>query len=213
MALIGISPQLMDERSSPSFRSLFGRLLSESTRLDTALSRIRLRAVDLSALEMQRLERLRILVGGIDAQSLEWEAQALAQDPGRSTFIERLATLLANERLFVRAAPLAGWAPDFSLFSNPEGPRALLLGPHWFQRPFPHRGPAWGCLFGSREAAVATSRFEENWAGAHDIGDAVRALLERAGDRASDPWKSPVTQGSDRSSATPESLDTHSDFG
>jgi hypothetical protein len=195
--LADISPQLLDERSRPSFRNLFGRLLSESTRLDTALLRIRLRAVDLSALEMKRLEQLRILVGGIDAGSLEWEAQALAQDSTRSNFIQRLVALLADDRLDVRAAPLAGWAPDFSIFSHREGPRALLLGPHWFQKPFAHRGPAWGCLFGPREAALARARFEENWAGAHDIGPAVSALLDRACEGTIDTRKSPVTQGLD----------------
>lgn len=176
--------------------------------MDTALHRIRLRAVDLSALEMKRLERLRILVGGIDAGSLEWEAQALAQDPARSTFIQRLVALLADDRLAVRAAPLSGWAPDFSIFSHREVPRALLMGPHWFQKPFAHRGPAWGCLWGSREAVLAKSRFEENWAGAYDIGHAVSALLDRASDGTADTHKSPVTQGLDETSASPESLDT-----
>jgi hypothetical protein len=69
------------------------------------------------------------------------------------------------------------------VFSNGEGPRALILGLHWIQRPFPHRGPAWLAAFGRTEAQQGRERFEELWRGAHDIGPAVLQLLRRTSSR------------------------------
>src|SRR5690606_38328816 len=80
----------------------------------------------------------------------------------------------------VRSAPLGGWSPDFSVFHSEAGPSAVALGFHWFERPFPHRGPAFASIHGPAEAALALRRFEELWARAHDIGSAVLDILERA---------------------------------
>ena len=64
-------PALIDERSPIPFRALFGRFLSSSTELDTAILRVRLSGVDLSARELAGLRRLRILVAEINAKTLE----------------------------------------------------------------------------------------------------------------------------------------------
>ena len=68
---------LIDERSVTSFRQVFGDLLGRSTRLDTAMHRVRLSGVDLSEGEVGGLERLRLLVAEVNAQTLEEEAFAL----------------------------------------------------------------------------------------------------------------------------------------
>ena len=173
-------PFLMDERSPVPFRDLFGRLLSSSTALDTAILRARLSGVDLSARELAGLHRLRILVAEINAKTLEEEAFALFVDPRKRETLSRIKGLLLGGRLELRSAPLAGWSPDFSVFSGPGGPTALLLGLHWMLRPFPHRGPAWLACFGPDEAQRGRERFEELWKGAHEIGPAVLRLLQRA---------------------------------
>lgn len=179
-ALERTTPTLVDERSPRPFRWAFGHFLRQSTQLDTAMLRIRLSGVDLSEREVKGLTRLRILVADINARTLEEEAFALLMDPEKHANLTRVLSLLREGRMELRSAPLAGWSPDFSIFSGPDGPRGLLLGLHWIQRPFPHRGPAWAVTFGPHEAEMASRRFQELWSGAHDIRPAVQRLLERA---------------------------------
>jgi len=171
---------LLDERSPTPFRTVFRELISGSTELDTAILRVRLSGVDLSPRELRDLRRLRILVADLNAQTLEEEAFALLMDPSKRETLTRIQSLLSESRLELRAAPLAGWSPDFSIFSGPDGPRALLLGLHWVQRPFPHRGPAWLARFGAEEARCGHRRFCELWREGHEIGPAVLKLLDRA---------------------------------
>jgi len=123
---------------------------------------------------------MRILVAEINAQTLEDETFGLLMDPVRRDTLGRIQGLLASGRMELRSAPLAGWSPDFSVFSGHQGPRALLLGLHWVQRPFPHRGPAWLSCFGPAEARMGGSRFDDLWRGAHEIGPAVLKLFDRA---------------------------------
>lgn len=173
-------PGLLDERSDPDFRRVFGWLCSRSLEVDVALTRIRLSTLDLDAAEVARLRRLRLLLAEVNAVSLDVEAHALLGDPRRGATLRRLGRLLDLGVIEVRAAPLAGWSPDFTVFSSDAGPEAALLGYHWFQRPFPHRGPALAALHGSRDAVRVKLRFEEAWARAHDIGAAIRGILERS---------------------------------
>lgn len=180
------NPFLLDERSPAPFRQVFGRLLARSSSLDTAIVRIRLSGVDLSDQEVMGLDRLRILIADINAQTLEEEAFALLMDPSKRETLRRLKGLLRGGSLELRSAPLAGWSPDFSIFSGPQGPHSLLIGLHWIQRPFPHRGPAWMAGFGPDEAQKGLRRFQELWAGAYEIGPAILKLLERATSR----WES-----------------------
>lgn len=184
-------PLLLDERSPRPFRWVFGQFLRKSTELDTAIHRIRLSGVDLSDREVQGLVRMRVLVSDVNARILEEEAFGLLMDPEREANLTRILTFLQSGRLELRSAPLAGWSPDFSVFSSAEGPFGMTLGLHWFQRPFPHRGPAWAAVFGPSEAATARRRFEELWAGAYEIGPAIRRLLERAVGR----WEVPPRPG------------------
>lgn len=202
-----MDPFLMDERSPTPFRTVFRKILGESTELDTAILRIRLSGVDLSPRELEGLHRLRILVADLNAQTLEEEAFALFMDPGKRDTLERIQRLLGRGLLELRASPLAGWSPDFSVFSDRGGPRALLLGLHWIQRPFPHRGPAWLAAFGSHEARHGRERFEELWRGGHDIGPAVLKLLTRTASRWTVHSRRRVCNPSARLVVTPQDCD------
>lgn len=147
--------------------------------MDAAILRVRLGAVDLSAGELRGIHRLRVLVAEVNAQTVEGEAYALVMDPLKRKNLTRVLTLLQTGVMEIRSAPLGGWSPDFTVFSEDQGPHSLLMGLHWFHRPFPHRGPAWAARFGAKEASRAHARFKELWAGAHDIGPAVLRLMER----------------------------------
>jgi hypothetical protein len=173
-------PRLFDERSEPDFRSVFGLLVRRSTRVDVALTRLRLSALDLHAEEAAHVERIRLLLAEVNAVSLDVEAYAVLRDPARSASLTMLARQLGQGVIEVRAAPLAGWSPDFTVFGRRDGARAVLLGFHWLQRPFPHQGPALASLHGPREAALASQRFDQAWARAHDIRPAILGILQRA---------------------------------
>ena len=178
-------PCLIDERSPTSFRFLFGQLLAQSSHVSIAILRIRLGAVDLSTREMDGLRRLRVLVAEANTRSVEGEAYAMAVDPMKRENLSRILSLLRRGVMEIRSSPLGGWSPDFTVFSDAHRPRGLLMGLHWFHRPFPHRGPAWAALFGPNEAYLADQRFRELWEGSHDIAPAVRRLMEETAERGS----------------------------
>lgn len=171
---------LADERSPRPFRDLLGSFLRRSHAMDTALLRARLAPVDLTPDELRGVRRIRLLVAELNAGTLEDEAYALSLDPARHRNLDQILGLLTERKLEIRSAPLGGWSPDFSVFWKEETPFALLLGLHWFQRPFPHRGPAWVCWFGPAEARQGAYRFEEIWRNAHEIGPAVERILRQA---------------------------------
>jgi hypothetical protein len=133
--------------------------------------------------ELCSLRSLRLLIGEVSALDLSHDAETLASDPQRRSRLAMLAALLEEGRLQVRIAPLAGWAPDFSVFQPPTGSRAapiLMLGTHWFERPFPHPGPAFGVVMDGAQASAVLRRFDETWARAHEIHRPLRALMNEA---------------------------------
>jgi hypothetical protein len=148
---------LFDERARPDFRDVFGTLARQATDIATAVTRVRLSTLDLQPDEVEK-----------------------GADPQRSPRVGLLRELLESGRLEVRSAPLGGWSPDFTVFSEPEGPVAVLAGFHWFERPYPHRGPALGMLHFQDAARSAARRHAELWARAHDVGPAVWSILSKA---------------------------------
>lgn len=170
----------MDERGPVCFREVFGASLRSSNRVDSAILNIRLGAVDFTASELRQLERFRVLVAEVNARRVEGEAYAMAMDPAKRRNLIRLLRLFSAGILRIRSAPLGGWAPDFTVFSRGGTPQQVLLGIHWFRRPFPHRGPAWAVRLEAADATRAKARFEEIWHGAHDIGPAIQRLMAKA---------------------------------
>jgi hypothetical protein len=61
----------------------------------------------------------------------------------------------------------------------------VLTGFHWFERPYPHRGPALNAVHLGDAARLAARRHDELWEGAHDVGPAVWSILSKAERRAS----------------------------
>jgi hypothetical protein len=173
-------PRLLDEHSRPDFREVYGWLLPRSLRLDVALTRIRLSTLDLGRNELGSVRSIRLLLAEVNAVQLDSEAHGVMLREDKRETLHALSERLAEGMIEVRSAPLGGWSPDFSIFHDDLGASAVLVGFHWFERPFPHRGPAFAALHGADAATAALGRFEEAWDRAHDIGLAVRSILERA---------------------------------
>lgn len=189
-------PYLLDERSRPDFRSVFGTLVRNSSAVDAAVARMRISGLDLRADEVRSVARIRLVLAEVNGIALRDEAEGVLGRPDRAVDLVHLLGLLDAGRIEVRSAPLAGWAPDFSVFRRKGAPWRCLVGPHWFARPYPHRGPALGSVHGPEAAGRLGRRFEELWRQAHDIGPALVGLLERARDRAPGGiGKVPVAQG------------------
>lgn len=171
---------LLDERSRPDFRDVFGRLLRGARDVAVAVTRVRLTTLDLGEAEVAGVETLRVLVAELNALTLDAEARVLRADPGRAHRIDLWRRLLEAGRVEVRSAPLGGWSPDFTVFSDAEGPTAVLTGFHWFERPYPHRGPAFASVHFGPRAVAASDRHRELWGRAHDVGPAVWSILSKA---------------------------------
>ena len=62
----------------------------------------------------------------------------------------------------------------------------MLSGFHWFERPYPHRGPALASLHVGEAAARAAKRHHELWERAHDVGPTIWSILSKAR-RAAEP--------------------------
>ncbi len=175
---------VFDERGRPDFRDVFGALAARATDIATAVTRVRLSTVDLTPLELGSLEHFRVLIAELSALRLDAEARALQADPKRAPNADMLRRLLESGTLEVRSSPLAGWSPDFTVFSGADGPAALLVGFHSFERPYPHRGPALAAVHGGDAARLAARRHEEIWELAHDVGPAIWSILSKARSRA-----------------------------
>lgn len=189
-------PRLLDERSDPNFRDVFGLLARRSTTLDAAVSRIRLSGLDLRPEELRTLGKIRVLLSEVNALTLRSEAEACLADPRKASNLTNLVRLMEEGVISVRSAPLAGWAPDFSVFGRSGKAWMVLVGLHWFARPYPHGGPALASLHGPRAAGRAARRFERLWRGAHDIGPAILHILTEAHLRSGTPPRSPSPGGS-----------------
>lgn len=171
--------QLFDERQDGGFRAHFQRELEGAWTVDLALKRLRLTGIDVGP-ELEGIRSLRLVLAQVSAAALDAEAHALV---ARSEARDRLGLFLRHMeegRMQIRVAPLGGWSPDFSVFTDSRGPRTVLLGFHQFERSHPLPGPALAARFGRRGALLARGRFEEIWSRAHDVLPAVRTILARA---------------------------------
>ena len=184
VSLPGLNPlpgTLLEDGRRPDFRDVFGHLAQRSSSIDTAVTRIRLSTLDLTPAELRAVSRFRVLLAEVNALSMDAEARVLHTLPNRAPNLRLLARLLESGNVQIRSAPLAGWSPDFSVFSDADGPSAVLCGFHWFERPYPHRGPALASLHFGDGASLAHRRFEALWDRAHDIGPTLWDIVTRAG--------------------------------
>lgn len=97
---------LLDERAPVGFRELFGEAISRSTAVETAILRIRLSGVDLSAQEVSRIRSLRVLVAEVNARTVEEEAYALLRDSSKRQNLHRIMALLRSGKMEIRSSPL-----------------------------------------------------------------------------------------------------------
>jgi|SRR5690606_30277965 len=181
--LPGLPPMqalLFDERSRPDFRQVFGTLAERADDIAAAVTRVRLTTVDLTGDELRGVARFRVLVTELNALRLDGEVRGMDSDPRRAVNVALLRDMLESGRMEVRSAPLGGWSPDFTVFGAAGTPFAVMCGFHWFERPYPHRGPALTAVHFGDGARLAAKRHEELWRSAHDVGPAVWSILARA---------------------------------
>lgn len=184
-------PALFHERHGSGFRRRFRHEVSRSHHVDIAITRMRLSTIDLGEEELAGLTAIRLVLAELRAVELDAEAHALMARPRARERLRRLERLLDQDLVRVRVAPLAGWSPDFSVFSHGGRPRGVLLGFHAFELPHPFSGPAMGAHFGSAEARDALCRFEEIWARGHDVAPAIHSIFRRARRWVVDPGPPP----------------------
>jgi hypothetical protein len=141
---------------------------------------VRLSGISLARRELEGPVRIRLLLAEINVLTLSAEAESMATTGDGRQRLRLICRLLAEGVLQLRSAPLGGWDPDFSVFwREAEGP-VVVIGPHWFARPYPHRGPALASLHHGRAAARVGRRFEGLWTDAHPVELPVRRVMEEA---------------------------------
>ncbi|NIP59452.1 MAG: hypothetical protein GWM92_14090 [Gemmatimonadetes bacterium] len=155
------------------------------------------------------MTRIRLVLAEVNSITLRNEAEAILSRPDRAHSLVHLLDLLRAERIQIRSAPLAGWAPDFTVFHRKGLAWRGLIGPHWFVRPYPHRGPALASVLGPAGARLLARRFDELWKQAHDIGPALLGILSRARGRVGHtPGKPKPLKGKTPVQEVPEVLDS-----
>jgi hypothetical protein len=175
-------PLLLDDRTDPPLRTLMGALLARATTADFALSRLRLDGLDLGAGELAGIQRCRVLLGRLDARTLEEMMESQSHGPARRHHLRTLREFLASGRVEVRAAGVVAWNPDFSILHGLRDAPAhslALVGAHYFLRPYPIDGVALTMLLTQpRTVARVRDRFDELWDQGYDVGEVVRATLD-----------------------------------
>jgi len=172
---------LLDEVRSPTLRETLSVLLTRARHADFAVAELRLAGLDLSVLGQKPDQRFRVLVRHFNSE-FAYDASTAAPGSAIRNRIERLRDLAVSGRVEVRAARLDVWTPDFSILRSVE-PHSdvLLLGAHYFDRPFPLSGAALTSATTSIQAIRrAARRFEELWQRADDIVPVIVEILDRA---------------------------------
>ena len=182
---------LLDEVRSPTLRETLSVLLTRASHADFAVAELRLSGLDLSVLGQKPDQRFRVLVRHFNSE-FAYDATTAAPGSAVRNRIVRLRELAMSGRVEVRAARLDVWTPDFSILRDVDphcGPVSsgnavsdvLLLGAHYFDRPFPLSGAALTSATTSAQAVRrAARRFEELWQRADDIVPVIIEILEHA---------------------------------
>lgn len=171
--------RLFDEMEREGFQGHFRTELRNAWTLDLALKRLRLTGIDIGE-ELDHLRSIRLVLARVSASALDAEAHALVARAEAGDRLGYFLRIMEEGRMGIRVAPLGGWYPDFSVFSDSRGPRSVLLGFHQFERGQSLPGPVLAARFGRRGALLARRRFEEIWTRSHDVLPAIRTILSRA---------------------------------
>lgn len=172
--------RFVDESTRPDMPALYRRHLRTSRTADIALTRLRILGLRLNAADVAQLPRIRLCVAHPRAAEWEVEVHRSLLDPSRAAPVRGLISALAQGRITVRAAPLGGWSPDFTVFGRDSGPRRALVGSHWLERPHPERGPVIGVELAGAGARALSRRFDDVWESAYEVTPALAGLLGRA---------------------------------
>jgi hypothetical protein len=168
---------LIDELAEPPLRFIIGSLLGRCDSADIAVSHMRLAMLDFAESELRRVRRCRILLGRLDARSLGGGSPL----PHDLPTARALLHFVRSDRVEIRAAGLASWAPDFSVYrqvDRPEGKRVCLIGAHYFREPAAVNGPSFtACIDDDVAVDLVCSRFEQIWDAGYDVRDTVLAAL------------------------------------
>jgi len=173
---------LLDERAQPPLRVAMTGLLASATFVDFAVREIRLVGLDLDQHVLPRLQCCRILVGRFDSSFHQEAGDALREHAAR---LRRLLGFVSTGRFEVRSAGIDCWLPDFSLYDGLHNPlngrrSALLLGAHYFERPYPVSGAALTALITNPASIrLARTRFDELWQRSYDVLPVITETLEQ----------------------------------
>jgi hypothetical protein len=179
-----MTTHLVDERCSPSLRTIIGRMLRHATHADFAIGHVRLCAIDLSTAELSHVRSCRLLLDRLDVEMLNDAADVMAGESDLARNLEQLLHFAESGRLQLRSAVTPSWCPDFSVFHglpvSEESPAGdlCLMGAHYFSRPVMLDGASFTCILSDATAiASAQDRFSELWNNAHDVLPVVRGVL------------------------------------
>ncbi|HEY0671226.1 MAG TPA: hypothetical protein VGD27_03110 [Longimicrobiales bacterium] len=159
---------VLDEFTRPSMRETFSTLMAASAHVDMAVAHMRLAGIDIQPGEIGSLRRLRLVMGKLDADALlQTESRPLEQ-------LQRLRALVHSGLLQVRTIPRFQWRPDFTVFD-----RAVLVGAHYNELPYPVDGVALTCVL-TDESAIrrCARRFEHMWQLGYDVLPVVTQMLD-----------------------------------
>jgi hypothetical protein len=174
---------LLDERRLPPLRQVIGRLMSVATRVDFAVSNVRLAAIDIGEAETGSIASCRFLLARLDAREL---TLLTASDARRREQLHGLRRFLESGRIEIRNAGTGAWHPDFSVYTGLRGvpaaqSNACLVGAHYFYQPLVASGPSFTCVLTDAAAvAAARARFESVWEIGHDVGAIIRDTIDGA---------------------------------
>jgi len=172
---------LLDDVRSPTLRETLSVLLTQAGQADFAIAELRLAGLDLSVLGQKPDQHFRVLVRHFNSE-FAYDATNAAPGSAIHSRIARLRELASSGRVEVRAARLDVWTPDFSILRRVDANTdVLLLGAHYFDRPFPLTGAALTSATTNVPAIRrAARRFEELWQRADDIVPVIVEILDHA---------------------------------
>lgn len=160
---------VIDEFTTPTVRETLGALMSASQRVDIAMTRMRLSGIDLTAGEVGKLVKLRVVLGKLDADAL-LQSQSKPIDQ-----LQRLRAFASSGVLEVRSAPRFTWDPDFSVYDD----RAAMIGAHYTELPYAADGIALTCIVVNPNAIRrCAARFDAMWELSYDVLPVVIETLD-----------------------------------